>query len=461
MSNGAGSVIDSSRISERIGRRSLAIPSTGLTHVEHARYRAHRVPVADRRADAMSVTEHTLKLLWGDAANRCAICKRLLTEDSSTIRRTVIGEAAHIVARSPRGPRGEGSRPDDIDGYDNLILLCPDDHKVIDDRPAEYSIAWLQARKRAHCDWVKACLSTQHGAAINRSVGNDQLLLRNYGPSAWLCPPNANGPEILLRATAALPAPMPRRIEQPSETSSLLLAEGREDLILDALDNAVLTRELRSLQSSWNWVNDLGWHVQGGSPGPEVTIASFDLEWAAPRIRQPLALRCAVLTGWTDAPEWRKALLVALDLSISVLELDRDRLPGEIRHFSTPAPVPAALKPEELGALVSLLVSEVGPLGTELLGPLAGLEPETTGQVATWLQHDGIALDRFVDLTGWTRLPNPSASARAEAAESWPFTEDGQQRGERRLASGLLASALRNNDYRRFQPRLDQMFNLA
>lgn len=409
----------------------------------------------------MSISEHTLKLLWGDAASCCAICKRLLTEDSSPLRRTVLGEAAHIVARSPKGPRGEGPRPADMDDYDNLILLCPDDHKVIDDRPAEFSIAWLKERKRVHCAWVKACLSSGRGQEDDRSVSNDQLLLRSFGPSSWLCPPNANGPEIFIRVVAALPESMPGRIEQPSETASLLEPEDREDVIISALDGAVLTRELRSLQRSWNWHGDNGWQIQGGAPGPEVTTAVFGFQWAAPRLRQPLGLRCSVLTGWAGSPAWRRALLVSLDLSINVLELDHKRLPADIRHYSTPVPAPGALQPEELGELVSLLASEVGPIGTEILGPLTGMEPETTGQVAAWIQHDGISLDRFVDLTGWTQLPNASSSTRAETAESWPFAEDNKQRGERRLARKLLAAALQRNDYRRYRHTLDQMFGPA
>ena len=102
----------------------------------------------------------------------------------------------------------------------------------------------------------------------------------------------------------------------------------------------------------------------------------------------------------------------------------------------------------------------MGPIGTDILEALTGLQPETTGAVAAWMQHDGIALNRFVDLTGWARLPNPSYSTRAEAAESWPFAQD-DRRGERRLARKLLADALQRNDYRRYRQTLDRMFGPA
>ena len=46
----------------------------------------------------------------------------------------LIGEMAHIVPWSARGPRGEHRLPDDeLNDTDNLILLCPDHHKEVDE----------------------------------------------------------------------------------------------------------------------------------------------------------------------------------------------------------------------------------------------------------------------------------------------------------------------------------------
>ena len=67
-----------------------------------------------------------IKILWGRSGNRCAICKLELTADGSL---ETLGEMAHIVARSPNGPRGTQDLPvNDPDSYDNLILLCPTHH---------------------------------------------------------------------------------------------------------------------------------------------------------------------------------------------------------------------------------------------------------------------------------------------------------------------------------------------
>ena len=54
---------------------------------------------------------------------------------------------AHVIARRPRGPRGNATGGDDT--YENLILLCPTHHTEVDKSPegtfpAEILFAWKQ-----------------------------------------------------------------------------------------------------------------------------------------------------------------------------------------------------------------------------------------------------------------------------------------------------------------------------
>jgi hypothetical protein len=67
-----------------------------------------------------------------------------------------IAEAAHIVAEKPGGPRGATDRPADIDGIDNLVLLCPSDHRMIDkgDGRRVWSRRKLLQLKRDHESWT-------------------------------------------------------------------------------------------------------------------------------------------------------------------------------------------------------------------------------------------------------------------------------------------------------------------
>lgn len=54
----------------------------------------------------MAVSDPTRKLLWSRAHNACAICKGPLTKDadSAELPGLVLGEEAHIIARSESGP---------------------------------------------------------------------------------------------------------------------------------------------------------------------------------------------------------------------------------------------------------------------------------------------------------------------------------------------------------------------
>jgi len=79
-----------------------------------------------------------------------------------------------------------------------------------------------------------------------------------------------------------------------------LRAEAREDLIVAALNSAELTQRVRAMQSKWHWSGEGGWHALGGAGSVELTRLELDLRWLEQRIRQPVALTCAVLTGVTD-----------------------------------------------------------------------------------------------------------------------------------------------------------------
>jgi len=111
----------------------------------------------------VAISLKTHKMLWGRAASRCSVadCRKLLySEATESDSESLIGEACHIVAKSPQGPRGDSCFPDDqMDGYQNLILLCAVHHKVVDDQPGKYSVEYLKEIKRLHEDWVTHSLS--------------------------------------------------------------------------------------------------------------------------------------------------------------------------------------------------------------------------------------------------------------------------------------------------------------
>lgn len=62
----------------------------------------------------------------------------------------IVGQECHIVARSLTGPRGEAEPRGEVDGIDNLILLCANCHAVVDSQPEKWTPDALRALKRDH-----------------------------------------------------------------------------------------------------------------------------------------------------------------------------------------------------------------------------------------------------------------------------------------------------------------------
>lgn len=109
----------------------------------------------------MGITDKVRKDLGAKSGNRCAICKKefftsIDTDDFN------IGDECHIVSSKPNGPR-HIENYGDYDAYDNIILLCKNHHKEIDD-PANlniYTVAKLTETKKEHEKWVRQSLNPE------------------------------------------------------------------------------------------------------------------------------------------------------------------------------------------------------------------------------------------------------------------------------------------------------------
>lgn len=94
--------------------------------------------------------------LWGSAAGRCTFptCRLDLAPELPIAGRLALGERAHVIARSPHGPRGTGSYAGE-DRYENLILLCPTHHRLVDAAPEDHPVELLLRWKQEHEQWVR------------------------------------------------------------------------------------------------------------------------------------------------------------------------------------------------------------------------------------------------------------------------------------------------------------------
>ncbi len=104
----------------------------------------------------MSISDKDRKILWGRSGNRCAFCKEILVwSQDHQQQSSIIGDECHIV-----GQREGSARNEDLENsvqmhsYTNLILLCKNHHKLIDDQPTLYTSKYLHLIKNAHEKWV-------------------------------------------------------------------------------------------------------------------------------------------------------------------------------------------------------------------------------------------------------------------------------------------------------------------
>lgn len=126
----------------------------------------------------MGISVKTRKKLWGKSANRCAMpnCrKELVIDEEETDASSIIGEECHIVAKEIDGPRGHSDYDREIrDEYENLILMCRNHHKIIDDQVEKYSVEKLLEIKQNHEEWVNQSLN------INENRLRDELTYSSY-----------------------------------------------------------------------------------------------------------------------------------------------------------------------------------------------------------------------------------------------------------------------------------------
>ncbi|MFK3865126.1 HNH endonuclease [Pseudoalteromonas rhizosphaerae] len=102
----------------------------------------------------MGTANKDIKKLYGLSAGQCNICKKSLFDAD-----VHIGEMAHVIAKSLNGPRGKNIDKSVRDSYQNLILLCANHHKEVDQNPNKYTVELLHKIKAEHESGVRLKLS--------------------------------------------------------------------------------------------------------------------------------------------------------------------------------------------------------------------------------------------------------------------------------------------------------------
>src|SRR3954464_9635605 len=109
----------------------------------------------------MAITDATRKRLWGRSGLRCAYCRnRIILPSDDATGEILIGIECHVRAQSPGGPRYDPTlNAEAVDAFENLLILCPNDHTVVDRDLTTFTVERLLELKRAHEQWVDETLS--------------------------------------------------------------------------------------------------------------------------------------------------------------------------------------------------------------------------------------------------------------------------------------------------------------
>lgn len=98
-------------------------------------------------------SEATIRMLCSKVGGMCEFegCDKRLFYDNVTYGEFNNSYAAHIIASSQVGPRGDKVLSSQLsDKLENLMLMCAEHHKLIDDCPEIYTVEMLKKMKEKH-----------------------------------------------------------------------------------------------------------------------------------------------------------------------------------------------------------------------------------------------------------------------------------------------------------------------
>lgn len=138
-------------------------------------------------------------LLWAKSAGRCAYpnCSNRCIESFENAGPILLGEMAHVIAYSKRGPRPATENKYGTNRYENLVLLCAHHHTMVDKAPEDFPPDLLRRWKKRLEDRVANALDLPvfrtKGALYDyaRSLLNENKSIHdNFGPSSHLARKN-------------------------------------------------------------------------------------------------------------------------------------------------------------------------------------------------------------------------------------------------------------------------------
>jgi hypothetical protein len=151
-----------------------------------------------------------------------------------------IAEMAHVFSASDDGPRANRILSEEERGaYDNLILLCPRCHTIVDKAEKEFPDSLLLQWKREHKERIQEAFgiveyNTRMDArkAIEQLLGENRAIFETYGPeTAERFNPESDSPSLWKRKIMTKLLPNNRQILRILERNRAHLRSDEESIL--------------------------------------------------------------------------------------------------------------------------------------------------------------------------------------------------------------------------------------
>lgn len=152
-----------------------------------------------------------------------------------------IGEIAHVISAGDNGPRTNAElTPEERSRYDNLILLCPTCHTVVDKAEQHYPLELLLDWKNNHKRTIAEVFGTREyrsreevRKAIEPLLDENHFIFQKYGPlTDERFNPESEMPRQWLRKIRTKIIPNNRRILALCEVNRCYLSDNERNLLL-------------------------------------------------------------------------------------------------------------------------------------------------------------------------------------------------------------------------------------
>lgn len=211
----------------------------------------------------MGISNKSIKLLWSNTAGRCSFSQcneRLSVEEAAEFAPYTLGEMAHIKGNKPGSNRYDDNQSvTERDSYENLILLCPTHHTLIDKAENEerYTVEMLHEMKVEHeteianrLDELKIEDLDQLKDQLSIILAENHQAWEQYGPLSDNAIKNPNSDEIYaLWTSARLSTIVPN-----NRKAAKILNDNR--IFFPRSEQRIISKFLSHRDSYEKWVND-------------------------------------------------------------------------------------------------------------------------------------------------------------------------------------------------------------